>query len=60
MAALGTATRVRILAHLRLGPCTVGDPTEAVEMAQPAVSHQLRLLRDLGLVVGGPRRPSVR
>lgn len=52
MGALATPSRVRILAHLREGPCSVGDLAEAVEMEQPAVSHQLRILRDLGLVVG--------
>jgi DNA-binding transcriptional ArsR family regulator len=52
MAALGTASRVQILGRLREGPCTVTELTEAVDMAQPAVSHQLRILRDLGLVVG--------
>lgn len=52
MAGLGTASRVRILGRLRAGPCSVGELTAAVEMAQPAVSHQLRILRDLGLVVG--------
>lgn len=30
----------------------MGELTGAVGMAQPAVSHQLRILRDLGLVVG--------
>jgi DNA-binding transcriptional ArsR family regulator len=52
MSALGTASRVRILSQLRLAPCSVGALTEAVGMAQPAVSHQLRILRDLGLVDG--------
>lgn len=52
MAALATASRVRILARLRQGACTVGELSAAVEMAQPAVSHQLRILRDLDLVVG--------
>lgn len=52
MSALATASRVRILAQLRQGPCSVGELTAGVEMAQPAVSHQLRILRDLGLVVG--------
>jgi len=52
MAALATASRVRILARLREGACTVGELMSAVEMAQPAVSHQLRILRDLDLVVG--------
>ncbi|MGI8697277.1 MAG: ArsR/SmtB family transcription factor [Mycobacteriales bacterium] len=52
MSALATASRVRIPAHLRRAPCSVGELTEAVQMAQPAVSHQLRVLRDLGLVLG--------
>jgi DNA-binding transcriptional ArsR family regulator len=52
MSALATASRVRILAHLRQAPRSVGELTAAVQMAQPAVSHQLRILRDLGLVVG--------
>ena len=52
MAALSTASRVRLLGRLRQSPCTVGELTAAVEMAQPAVSHQLRVLRDLGLVEG--------
>jgi DNA-binding transcriptional ArsR family regulator len=52
MGALSTASRVRILARLREGPCTVGELSTTVEMEQPAVSHQLRVLRDLGLVVG--------
>lgn len=52
MGALATTSRVRILGRLREGPCSVGDLTEAVEMEQPAVSHQLRILRDLGLVQG--------
>jgi len=52
MGALATASRVRILGRLREGPCAVGELTAAVDMEQPAVSHQLRVLRDLGLVVG--------
>jgi DNA-binding transcriptional ArsR family regulator len=52
MSALATPSRVRILAHLREGQSTVGDLAAAVEMEQPAVSHQLRILRDLGLVLG--------
>jgi len=52
MGALATPSRVRILGRLREGSCTVGDLTKAVEMEQPAVSHQLRILRDLGLVQG--------
>ena len=52
MGALSTASRVRILARLRVGPCAVGELSAELEMEQPAVSHQLRVLRDLGLVVG--------
>jgi DNA-binding transcriptional ArsR family regulator len=52
MQALATPSRVRILAHLRDNPCSVNDLAEAVEMESSAVSHQLRVLRHLGLVVG--------
>lgn len=50
--ALATPSRLLILAHLQHGPSTVGDLTQAVGMEQSAVSHQLRLLRNLGLVDG--------
>lgn len=50
--ALATASRLLILARLRKAPCTVTVLAEAVEMEQSAVSHQLRLLRNLGLVTG--------
>ena len=53
MSALATASRVRILARLRQAPSLVGELAVAVQMAQPTVSYQLRILRDLGLVVGG-------
>lgn len=52
MQALATPSRVRILAYLREGPAAVGELAEAIEMEGSAVSHQLRLLRHLGLVVG--------
>ena len=52
MQALATPSRVRILARLREAPCSVGELAEAVGMEQSAVSHQLRLLRHLDLVVG--------
>ena len=48
--ALGTTSRLRILLRLREGPCPVGELAVAVDMEQSAVSHQLRLLRHLGLV----------
>jgi DNA-binding transcriptional ArsR family regulator len=50
--ALGTPSRLRILLRLREGPCTVGGLAGAIEMEQSAVSHQLRVLRHLGLIVG--------
>lgn len=52
MQALATPSRVRILSRLSAGPCSVGELAAAVEMEQPAVSQQLRVLRHLGLVVG--------
>jgi DNA-binding transcriptional ArsR family regulator len=52
MAGLSTSSRVRLLARLRQGPSTVTALAAAVEMTQPAVSHQLRILRDLRLVSG--------
>ncbi len=52
MAALATPSRVRILSRLAAGPCSVGQLAEDLEIAQPAVSQQLRVLRHLGLVVG--------
>lgn len=52
MQALASPTRVRILARLRESPCSVNELADAVAMEQSAVSHHLRLLRHLGLVVG--------
>ena len=50
--ALASPRRLLILTRLRQAPCTVTDLSAAVGMEQPAVSHQLRLLRALGLVAG--------
>lgn len=50
--ALSTPSRLLILATLQEAPATVSELTEAVGMEQSAVSHQLRLLRNLGLVEG--------
>lgn len=50
--ALATPSRLLILGRLREGPASVGQIVEAVAMEQPAVSHQLRVLRHLGLVTG--------
>jgi DNA-binding transcriptional ArsR family regulator len=52
MQALAAPSRVLILGQLREGARSVSELTSAVGMQQSAVSHQLRLLRDLGLVVG--------
>lgn len=52
MQALSTPSRVLILARLEESPCSVGELADAVGMEQSAVSHQLRLLRHLDLVVG--------
>jgi DNA-binding transcriptional ArsR family regulator len=52
MQALSTPSRVLILARLREGACSVGDLAQAVGMEQSAVSHQLRILRHLKLVIG--------
>ena len=48
--ALATPSRLLILAALRREPCTPSRLAEQVGMEQSAVSHQLRLLRNLGLV----------
>ncbi len=50
--ALATPSRLQILTRLRQGACPVGELAAAVGMEQSAVSHQLRLLRNLGLVEG--------
>jgi len=55
MQALATPSRVRILARLRESPCSVGALAADVGMEPSAVSHQLRILRHLGLVVGDRR-----
>jgi DNA-binding transcriptional ArsR family regulator len=50
--ALATPSRLLILARLRREPCSVTELSADVGMEQSAVSHQLRLLRHLGLVAG--------
>ena len=52
MQALATPSRVRILARLRDGALSVNDLAESIEMEPSAVSHQLRVLRHLGFVIG--------
>lgn len=55
MQALAAPSRVLILAHLRERPQSVSELVSGVGMEQSAVSHQLRLLRDIGWVVGERR-----
>lgn len=52
MQALSTPSRLRILGRLAAGPCGVSELARDVGMQGSAVSHQLRILRHLGLVVG--------
>ncbi len=52
MQALSTPSRLRILGRLTQGPCGVTALAADVGMQGSAVSHQLRILRHLGLVVG--------
>lgn len=59
MQALASPTRLLILAQLREGPRGVSELIAAVGMQQSAVSHQLRLLRDIGLVVAERRGRTV-
>ena len=59
MQVLATPSRVLIVGRLRDSPCAVGELAAAVDMEQSAVSHQLRLLRQLGLVVGERRGRNV-
>ncbi|MFC0600645.1 ArsR/SmtB family transcription factor [Streptomyces palmae] len=57
--ALATPSRLMILARLREGPLAATELATEVGMEQSACSHQLRLLRNLGLVVGERRGRSV-
>jgi ArsR family transcriptional regulator, nickel/cobalt-responsive transcriptional repressor len=52
MQALAAPSRLLILARLRHEPCSVTQLAADVGMEQSAVSHQLRMLRHLGLVAG--------
>jgi len=47
---MGDPTRLAILCHLLAGEQMVGELTMKFEMTQSAISHQLRLLRNLHLV----------
>ncbi len=48
--ALSDPTRVRIIAHLVSTEACVHDLASALDLTQSAVSHQLRLLRNLQVV----------
>ena len=48
--AFGDTTRVQILSHLLGGELCVGDIAGAVGLTQSAVSHQLRLLKQMHLI----------
>lgn len=52
MGALASPTRIRALfALLEAGDLSAGELAKAVGMSASATSHQLRVLRDLGLVI---------
>jgi len=57
--ALATPSRLLILARLREGPLPATELAAEVGMEQSACSHQLRLLRNLGLVVGTRKGRSI-
>ena len=48
-ALLADPTRRQLLDELRMGECSVGVLVERLKMSQPAVSKQLRVLREAGL-----------
>jgi DNA-binding transcriptional ArsR family regulator len=48
--ALATPSRLRILARLVEGPCSASELADDAEIERSACSHQLRLLKNLGLV----------
>ena len=48
--ALGDPTRVQILSLLAQQERCVGDIAEAIELSQSAVSHQLRILKQMHLI----------
>ena len=50
--ALAAPSRLLILSELRHNPLPVTELANNIGIEQSAVSHQLRLLRNLGLVVG--------
>ncbi len=49
-ALLADQTRVRLLSALTISPLCVTDLARVLNLNQTTVSHQLRLLRDIGVV----------
>lgn len=49
-AALSEPTRLGVVRLLQSGPCRAGELAEALEIAPPALSRHLRVLRTSGLV----------
>lgn len=47
--------RIRLLMALSGGPVCVGDLALALDVSQSSVSHQLRLLRSIGIVASSRR-----
>jgi len=52
--AVAEPTRLRVLALLARGECTVKDLTRILGQSQPRISRHLRLLAEAGLVVRAP------
>ncbi|MEM6283626.1 MAG: metalloregulator ArsR/SmtB family transcription factor [Chloroflexota bacterium] len=48
--ALGDPTRIRIISALSVSELCVADIAKLLDMNQSAISHQLRVLRSVGLV----------
>ncbi|HYO19553.1 MAG TPA: metalloregulator ArsR/SmtB family transcription factor [Dermatophilaceae bacterium] len=57
--ALVAPSRLLILSRLRESPATVSDLASSVGLEQSAVSHQLRLLRIMGMVTSTRQGRSV-
>jgi DNA-binding transcriptional ArsR family regulator len=57
--ALSEATRLGILQELKSGPMTVNALVEAMELSQPNISKQLRVLFDAGFLAREQRANQV-
>lgn len=57
--ALGDETRIKIVKLLSDGEQNVEDLTRLLDVAQPTISHHLRVLRENGLVQGEKRGRSI-